>query len=172
VINVLSPSPLFSSKIDNPAVKNGDTSLLQEETTDKKFDVEIWTDGACVYNGAKNAKAAWAFVSGEFEQAGLVTGKQTNNRGEAFAIYQALLWAAERGYKRIRLYTDSQITLHGVLKNPDKVRENRDIFLRIHQVSVKNKLEIDYQKVLGHAGDKNNERADKLANMLASSSAA
>src|SRR5260221_226952 len=36
------------------------------------YDVEIWTDGACVYNGTPRAKAAWAFVSGETEQAGLV----------------------------------------------------------------------------------------------------
>ena len=45
------------------------------------YDAEIWTDGACVGNGTPRAKAAWGFVSGKTERAGLVEGKQTNNRG-------------------------------------------------------------------------------------------
>ena len=126
-------------------------------------EVDIWTDGACSNNGKENAKASWAFVSGEHEEAGLVEGKQTNNRGEAQAIYHALLWAAEKGYKRIRVHTDSQITLHGVAKRPEMVKENRDIFQKIYNVIEKNALEVQYQKVLGHSTDENNNRADQLA---------
>ncbi|HVZ59118.1 MAG TPA: RNase H family protein [Patescibacteria group bacterium] len=129
----------------------------------RDVDIEIWTDGASSNNGRDNAKAAWAFVAGEYEEAGRVDGKQTNNRGEALAIFHALKWAADKGYKNIRLHTDSQITLHGVAKDPAKVKENRDIFQRIHEVVAKNDLQVDYQKVLGHAGDPNNERADRLA---------
>ncbi len=127
------------------------------------FDVEIWTDGASSNNGRPNAKAAWAFVTNKYEESGLVDGKQTNNRGEALAIYYALLWAAGKGYRKIRLHTDSQITLHGVVKHPDKVKENKDIFQKIYEVVTKNNLDISYQKVLGHSGDVNNERADRLA---------
>lgn len=126
-------------------------------------DVEIWTDGASSNNGRPNAKASWAFVSGDHEEAGVVDGKQTNNRGEALAIFHALLWAASKGHKKIRIHTDSQITLHGVAKRPELVKENRDIFERIYRVVTENHLEVDYQKVLGHSGDVNNERADKLA---------
>ena len=127
------------------------------------YDVEIWTDGASSNNGRPNAKAAWAFVSNKYEEGGLVDGKQTNNRGEALAIYHALAWASGKGYKKIRLHTDSQITLHGVAKHPDKVKENRDIFQKIYDVVTKNALDITYQKVLGHSGDINNEKADKIA---------
>lgn len=127
------------------------------------YDVEIWTDGASSNNGRENAKAAWAFVSGDHEEAGLVDGKQTNNRGEALAIYYALKWAVSKDFKRIQINTDSQITIHGVMKRPELVKENRDIFQRIHDVVTQNNLEVDYQKVLGHSGDENNERADKLA---------
>src|SRR6267154_958115 len=79
------------------------------ETEPENYDVKIWTDGACVSNGTPKAKAAWAFVSGKTEQAGKVEGKQTNNVAEGLAIYYALSWAAEKGYKKIQLHTDSQI---------------------------------------------------------------
>lgn len=127
------------------------------------YDVEIWTDGSSSNNGKSHAKAAWAFVAGEYEEAGLVDGKQTNNRGEALAIYYALKWAAGKNHKKIRIHTDSQITIHGVTKLPERVKENRDIFERIHAVVTQHDLHVDYQKVLGHSGDPNNERADTLA---------
>lgn len=133
----------------------------------KIFDVEIWTDGASRHNGQEHARAAWAFVSGDYEASGLVEGKQTNNRGEAWAIFHGLKWAGEKGYKHIKIYTDSQITIHGVLKAFHKVKENQDIFARIAEVVQDNNLSVTYEKVLGHSGDTNNERADKLANFLA-----
>lgn len=132
----------------------------------KKVDVEIWTDGACSSNGTNDAKAAWAFVSGSHEERDFVNGKQTNNVAEAEAVLYALAWASKMGHKRIRLHTDSQITIHGVMKNPDLVKENREIFKKIYDVVTKNSLEVDYIKVLGHSGDPNNERADRLAATL------
>lgn len=132
-----------------------------------KYDVEIWTDGACVFNGTPRAKAAWAFVAGDIERAGLVDGKQTNNVAEGLAICHALQWAAEKGNKKIKLYSDSQISLNNLLKHPDKVKENAQIFYDIADVIAKNSLTVHYEKVLGHSGDVNNERVDKLANALA-----
>lgn len=154
---------------DEFKVTNQNYSLFTNQTVMSNAEVEIWTDGACSNNGKESAKASWAFVSGEHEEAGMVEGKQTNNRGEAFAIYHALKWAAEKGYKTIRVHSDSQITLHGVAKDWQKVKENQDIFHKIHQVISENDLTIDYQKVLGHSGDVNNERADKAATSLLSS---
>jgi ribonuclease HI len=132
-----------------------------------KYDVEIWTDGACVYNGTPRAKAAWAFVAGDVEKAGHVIGKQTNNVAEGMAILKALEWAAGEGHKKIKLYSDSQISLNNLLKHPDKVKENAQIFYDIADVIAKNSLTVHYEKVLGHSGDVNNDRVDKLANGLA-----
>lgn len=145
-------------------------SLLQGEGINEIFDVEIWTDGACVSNGTPNARAAWAFVSGETERAGRVVGKQTNNVAEGMAILRALEWAAERGYKKIKLHSDSQISLFNLKKTPDKVKQNAEIFHDIAKVIADNDLIVEYVKVLGHSGDPNNERADKLANTLATNS--
>jgi ribonuclease HI len=148
------------------------------------YDVEIWTDGACINNGKPNARAAWAFVAhsavhksskedsghaGKIEGAGLVEGKQTNNTAEALAIYYALVWAASMQFQRIKLYTDSQISIHGVKKPPAKVLKNREIFEQIASVISKQQLKVDFIKVLGHSGDPNNEQVDKLANSLARS---
>jgi len=139
------------------------------EPINDEYDAAIWTDGACVHNGTPQAKAAWAFVSGETERAGRVEGKQTNNVAEGLAIFYALEWAAERGFKKILLHTDSQISLFNLAKPASKVKMNREIFENIEKVIAENGLEVDYKKVLGHSGDPNNERADKLANNLASS---
>ncbi len=126
--------------------------------------VEIWTDGACIHNGTPRARAAWAFVSGKTERAGLVDGKQTNNIAEAIAIYHALVWAAEKNFRKIKLHTDSQISIHGVNKPAHLVKANREIFEDIQKVITGCHLDVEFVKVLGHSGEPENERVDKLAN--------
>ena len=145
---------------DSPNEKNGSKNIVNDY-------IEIWTDGACIYNGTPQAKAAWAFVAGDVEQSGTVEGNQTNNRGEGLAIYHALFWAGEAGYKRIVLHTDSQVSLFSVQKFPEKVVANRDIFIGIASVVAKYGLQVQYKKVLGHSGIEQNERVDKLANTTA-----
>jgi len=156
---------------ERPKGVEGSPTLFPVSTStalsEKKHDVEIWTDGACINNGTPRARASWAFVSGKTERAGLVEGKQTNNIAEALAIYHALVWAAEKGYRKIKLHTDSQISLHGLKKLPHLVKANKEIFEDIARVIQGTHLQIDFIKVLGHSGDYNNDRVDKLANDLA-----
>lgn len=149
-------------------VINKQIGLFTNSEKPKGVDVEIWTDGACVYNGSDRARAAWAFVSGVNEKVGLVQGKQTNNMAEAYAIYHGLLWAADMGYKKIVIYSDSQITIGNLAKSYESVKENREVFRLIQELISANNLQVWYEKVLGHSGDLNNERVDKLANSLAS----
>jgi ribonuclease HI len=143
------------------------SSLLDDVSNLPSPEVEIWTDGACIYNGTPRARAAWAFVSGKKEKAGLVEGIQTNNRAEGLAIYHALVWAAEKKFRKIKLHTDSQISIHGVTKPSHLVKANREIFEDIERVIKGCHLQVEFVKVLGHSGDVNNERVDKLANDLA-----
>lgn len=148
-------------------VTNFTTDLFSSSTSvSTPAEVEIWTDGACSNNGKANAKAAWAFVSGKHEESGLVEGKQTNNTAEGLAVYYALLWASAQGFKNIKIISDSQITLHNLQKNPAAIKENREIFTKIADLVQQSGLTVQYEKVRGHAGDINNERADKLANGL------
>jgi len=144
-------------------VVNENFDLFSETySVTEPVDVEIWTDGACARNGHHTAKAAWAFVSGKHEERGLVEGKQTNNTAEAYAIYHALAWVGKHGYKRIKLHSDSQITINNLKKPLWKIKENRDIFAKIYDVIKTHHLSVAYQKVAGHSGDENNDRADSL----------
>ena len=150
-------------------VVNEQNALFIEYIPKKEdVDVQIWTDGACVSNGTENARAAWAFVSGKHEASGRVEGKQTNNTAEGYAIYHALLWAAEKGYKKILIHSDSQITIGNLRKSWQMIKENQGIFRLIQDVVAANSLQVWYEKVKGHNGDLNNERVDRLANSLAS----
>jgi ribonuclease HI len=152
---------------DKFKVTNQNYQLFNEHSLSPgEADVEIWTDGACSHNGNPRAKAAWAFVSGTYEENGLVVGKQTNNVAEGLAIYYALVWAGSKGYKKVRVHTDSQISINNLRKPVERIKENREIFRDIFAVIEKNHMKVSFQKVPGHAGDVNNERADKLANGL------
>jgi ribonuclease HI len=144
-----------------------DSVVLSEAKNEAYYDAHIWTDGACTNNGYANARAAWAFVSGKTEKAGVVIGKQTNNTAEAYAIYHALLWAAEEKHKKVKIYSDSQITLNNLKKSSYRIKENRAIFELIEDVIAANGLEVNFEKVPAHADNVNNNRADKLANTLA-----
>lgn len=153
---------------DKFKVVNDNFNLFTKNTlSSKDVDIEIWTDGACRNNGRENARAAWAFVSGKHEETGLVSGKQTNNTAEASAIYHGLKWAAGKGAKSIRIYSDSQISLNNLQKELSQIKNNQEIFAAIFQLIKKYNLSVTYEKVLGHAGNLNNERADRLANSLA-----
>ena len=143
--------------------------LFTESKKDESYDAEIWTDGACINNGFEHAKAAWAFVAADHEEAGLVQGKQTNNVAEGQAILHALQWAAEKGHKKIKIYSDSQISINNMLKGAVRVKMNAEIFFESEKIIKENNLDVKFEKVLGHSGDINNERADQLANGLASS---
>ena len=153
-------------KVVNP---NFQQVLFADNQKKESFDVEIWTDGACINNGFEHAKAAWAFVAADHEEAGLVHGKQTNNVAEGLAILRALQWSAKKGYKKIKIYSDSQISINNMHKGAAKVKMNAEIFFESEKVIRDNKLTVVFEKVLGHSGDINNERADQLANGLASS---
>lgn len=153
-------------KVENTGLFSASVAPSKARSEDY-FDTHIWTDGACTRNGYDGARAAWAFVSGKTEKADLVRGKQTNNTAEAFAVYHALLWAAEEKHKKVKIYSDSQITLNNLKKSPAMVKENREIFELIEDVIAANGLIVDYEKVPAHADNINNNRADKLANTLA-----
>jgi ribonuclease HI len=153
---------------DEFKVENQNYDLFSGQTEGgQPVDVEIWTDGACINNGKPNASAAWGFVSGAYEKAGRVEGKQTNNRAEAEAILHALQWAGDEKHRRVRILCDTQITIFSLQKPLEKIVANRDIFEKIYRVIAKYDLIVEYEKVRGHSGVEQNERVDKLANTLA-----
>lgn len=144
----------------------------------------VFTDGACIHNGKRNAKASWAVVfpnHPEYTMGGLCVGQQTNNRAEYTALSKAQELAdkidPQRKFKLI-VYTDSQLLRdsmtkwlpswkrNGWMKSTGDPVLNRDLLERIDEMQQKRRLEIHH--VRAHTGrqdwmSKWNEKADQLA---------
>ncbi|MGE5502296.1 MAG: ribonuclease HI [Ignavibacteriales bacterium] len=133
--------------------------------------VVIYTDGACRGNPGPGGWGA-ILISGDHERemcgGDLAT---TNNRMELMAAIQAL--EALKKPCRVELHTDSQYVKNGITewvrgwkargwktasKEPVK---NEDLWRRLDEA--RQRHEVDWRWVKGHAGHELNERADELA---------
>lgn len=135
--------------------------------------LEIYTDGACRGNPGPGGWGA-LLIAGERRK--LMHGgaaETTNNRMELTAVIEAL--NALQGKRKLTLYTDSKYVLDGInswiegwkargwktaAKKPVK---NQDLWEALDKA--RNRHDIDWQWVKGHAGNKGNETADELANL-------
>lgn len=135
--------------------------------------LEIYTDGACRGNPGPGGWGA-LLIAGERRK--LMHGgaaESTNNRMELTAVIEAL--NALQGKRKLTLYTDSKYVLDGInswiegwkargwktaAKKPVK---NQDLWEALDKA--RNRHDIDWQWVKGHAGNKGNETADELANL-------
>ena len=131
------------------------------------MEVKIYTDGSCLNNGQPDASAGWAVVvkgSIETSFAGkLPEGKQTNNRAELYALYQALKWVKDHPSIKATIYSDSKIAIDGLLGNSQR-KANRDIWQRIENICplvAKQLVGIDHMEREG------NREADDLAKKAA-----
>ncbi len=132
--------------------------------------VEIWSDGACTGNPGPGG---WAAIlrSGAYEK--VISGGEidtTNNRMEIMAALEAL-----RQLKRaskVTIYTDSTYLMQGATEwMPNwkargwKRKGGKLLNLELWQALdlELNKHQVSWIWVKGHAGDRMNERADRLA---------
>jgi len=133
--------------------------------------VAIWTDGACSGNPGPGG---WGAILRYGDKTKELSGGEpltTNNRMELSGAIGAL--EALTRPCAIELHTDSQYLRNGVLtwmKNwkrngwrtaDKKPVKNEDLWRRLDEA--KERHEIDWRWVKGHAGDEMNERADELA---------
>lgn len=134
--------------------------------------VVIHTDGACRGNpGAGGWGAVLAWNAHRRELSG-GEGLTTNNRMELTAAIRAL--EALREPCQITLYTDSTYLREGVTEWLARWRErgwrtadrkpvkNQDLWRQLEQAAQRHRVE--WRWVRGHAGNPDNELADRLAN--------
>ena len=137
----------------------------------RKPAVVIYTDGACAGNPGPGGWGA-ILISGEHRKE-LSGGEaqSTNNRMELLAAISAL--EALKGASHVDLHTDSKYVqdgigkwIHGWKKNGWKTADrkpvkNAELWQRLD--TARQRHEVKWHWVKGHAGHDENERADELA---------
>lgn len=139
----------------------------------------IYCDGACSGNGNTNAIGGFGVVVldddenliGIYNKQNLST---TNNREELRAILYTLIKYGNQETPPI-VYSDSAYAVNtftawmwgwaakGWIKSDNKTPENLDLIKAFYEVWTGRGYRIDLRKCRGHAGNKWNEMADKLA---------
>ena len=134
--------------------------------------VTIYTDGACKGNPGPGGWGAILFYGDKKKEISGGEPATTNNRMELMAAIQALE-LLNRPCK-IELHTDSQYVMKGIQewirgwkargwKTADKSPvKNDDLWKRLD--AARERHDVDWRWVKGHAGHPLNERADALAN--------
>ena len=162
----------FNSNSDS----NSDSNESDEE---KEINYYVYTDGACVNNGKKNAKAGYGIYFGENDKRNVskrVDGKQTNNVAELTAIIETYkIIEKDIASKRIVIFTDSKyalkcIQLYGKKQDLNGWKEdipNKDLVKKIYTL-YKEKKNVEFRHIKAHTGKKDihsigNENADRLA---------
>ncbi len=141
--------------------------------------ITIYTDGACSNNGSSDAVAGWSYcvVRGDnlIEQNHGYVLNGTNNVGELWGILRALIYIgrfSDRDMEAI-IYSDSAYCIQGIntwrheWKKNNWTRKTGELKNKFIWMSIDHYINkypnIHFEKVKGHAGDKWNELADKLA---------
>ena len=146
----------------------------------KKDEIIIYTDGSSLGNpGPGGWGSVLLFPDNKVVELGGREKESTNNRMEMMASIMALKEVEKRKIKArvIKIHTDSAYLLngitmwiHGWVKNNWKTKAgedvlNKDLWEILYKVeaNLKNKYEIEWVKVAGHAGVHLNERCDVIA---------
>ena len=122
--------------------------------------VHIYTDGASSGNPGPAGIGVVLEYKGKVKEISKFIGHATNNVAELEAIRAGLLELRQKNLPVI-VYTDSSYA-HGVLSLGWKARKNSELVDAIRKLlgAVK---DVRLVKVRGHAGHRQNERADQLA---------
>ena len=156
-------------------------SRKRKRSIDSTSPLQIYTDGSCLFNGTKRARAGFGVYFGPGDSRNissrLENQDQTNNRAELMAIIKALEIIQDH-QGRVEIHSDSQYCSQGVTswiynwklngwktaaKAPVK---NKDLWMMLDRLYCTNprKERVAFVWIKGHSGNKGNDEADKLAN--------
>jgi ribonuclease HI len=137
-----------------------------ESRPNQPVSVTFYTDGACKGNhrlgrGGRMGAGIVGIADGHRREWSIPLGAGTNQMAELLAVKTALLKVKDRPRTRVTIVTDSQYAI-GCLTGGWKVVGNYDLVQEILPL-IRECASFRMQKVLGHAGQADNERADRLA---------
>lgn len=124
---------------------------------------KIYTDGACVNNPGPCGLGV-VILDPNNKILGTISeylGDGTNNVGEIMAIYRAITKAKELDINDCKIYTDSTLCINWLKKKTSK-KEHIQIILD-KCLNEMEGMNIEFEWVKGHDGNKWNEFADTLA---------
>lgn len=133
--------------------------------------VVIYTDGACSGNPGPGGWGAILIYGDQCKEISGGEAETTNNRMELTAAISAL--EALKQPRHVELHTDSEYVMkgitqwiHGWKRNGWKTKsrepvKNVELWQRLDEA--RQRHQIDWRWVRGHAGHAENERADELA---------
>jgi ribonuclease HI len=143
-------------------IQGSDTATMEAALRNADGRAHLYVDGASRGNPGP-AAIGWVIVTGDggiFAEGNKRIGETTNNRAEYEALVHGLSLAAEYGFDRIEVRSDSELVVRQVtgewsVNDPD---------LREYRVRVRELLEKFENWSLSHVPREINERADELAN--------
>ena len=133
----------------------------------EKNDIICFTDGACRGNPGPCGSGCVVSLNENNYEASEPIGYHTNNIGELWAIWLALMTidkniTSDFKDNNIRIISDSQYTI-GVLSKNWNVKKNIELVGWIKSLISRVKNNVSFHWVGAHSGVPNNELADKLA---------
>ena len=131
--------------------------------------VEIWVDGSCIHNNGEDMQLGWAYLirQGEKElhrdsgnDIPSEAWQHRNVAGEIQAVLKALDWCQDHGITSATIYFDYQ----GLEEWVNGAWKAKTSYTQAYVESVKSHgMDLQWEKVLAHSGEKYNEIVDKLA---------
>ena len=138
--------------------------------------VTIYTDGGCIGNPGPGGYGAVLLCDGHRKELSGGYRLTTNNRMELMGAIVALESLKERC--KVTLYSDSKYVVDAMMlgwaakwkandwkRNKNDRALNPDLWERL--LAVSRKHDVEFVWVKGHAGNRENERCDKLSKMAA-----
>jgi len=130
--------------------------------------VMMWTDGSCINNPGPGGWGVFIKDGDEVHEISAGVKETTNNRMEIQAAIEAVQWWKDKKpEKEAIIHTDSKYVKDGITKwMPSWVKKdfkdvkNDDLWRKLNDIS---SPMIEWKWVKAHAGNPENERADKLA---------
>lgn len=162
-----------------PARRKAPASAGTSADAGKRYDTEIYCDGACEPNPGDAGSGMAIYRDGKLSELwyGLYNPAGTNNTAELNALHQALLVAQQevaRGAS-VRIHCDSTYTINAITKwaggwkrrgwkkADGQPIKNPEIIQRTHALYESLKSKVTIAHVKGHAGVEGNELADRMA---------
>ncbi len=167
---LVNPSNVRALNNGRISVESPDERPAQESRTDRagrsasETDtgraVRIYTDGASSGNPGPSGNGVVLEYGDRSKEISKYIGAATNNIAELEAIRAGLLELKVKSLP-VRIYTDSSYA-YGVLALDWKPKKNREVIAGIRRL-MQEFSDVKLIKVKGHAGHRQNERADDLA---------